>query len=134
MTFEEGTLVEWLDVLLGLQEIWKQKMANGPSNHAAMVAAILKGESKTAFNAALEDARVDPDDNGEQLLLHNDHIKTALKAVRTIFFPYCVLEIQKLWIQCIIIQPVELLTRSMAAAITKINNSLPLFPLVEPWH
>jgi hypothetical protein len=60
-TFEEGTPQEWMDVLTGLREIWKQNSVNGPTDRAATVAAILKGDSLTAFETALEDARVDPD-------------------------------------------------------------------------
>ena len=128
-TFEEGTPAEWLDVLLGLREIWRQNTVNGPSDREATVAAILKGESKTAFDAALEDARLNPDDEGEHLALSTEHIEEALKAVTTIVFPHRALEIQKLWMQRNMRKPAELSTRGTAAAITKINNSLPLFPL-----
>ena len=128
-TFEEGTPEEWLDVLLGLKEIWRQNGVNGPSDREATVAAILKGESRTAFDAALEDARADPGNGGEQVPLTIEHIEIALKAVTTVVFPHRALEIQKLWMQRSMRKPAELSTRSTAAAITKINNSLPLFPL-----
>ena len=61
-------------------------MVNGPSNHVVTVVAILKGESKTAFNAVLEDARVDPNDNRAELPLHTDHIETALRVVTILLF------------------------------------------------
>ena len=94
-----------------------------------MVRAILKGDSRTAFNAALEDACVDPNNNAAQLNLANEHIKTAIKAVTTIVFHHRALEVQKLWMQHIMRKPGDLSTRNTAAAITKINNSLLLFPL-----
>ena len=129
LTSDDGTPSEWLDVLVGVREIWLQNSVNGPSDRAATVRAILKGDSRTAFDAALEDARVDPNNNAEQLNLTNEHIETALKAVTTIVFPHRALEVQKLWMQRLMRKPAELSTRNTAAAITKINNSLPLFPL-----
>ena len=53
-TFEEGTPQEWMDVLTGLKEIWKQNSVNGPTDRAATIAAILKGDSRIAFDTALE--------------------------------------------------------------------------------
>ena len=46
-----------------MKEIWKQNTVNGPTDRAATIVAILKGDSLTAFTTALEDARVDPDPN-----------------------------------------------------------------------
>jgi hypothetical protein len=71
-TFEEGTPQEWMDVLSGLREIWKQNSVNGPTDCAATVAAILKGDSLTAFETALEDARMDPEDFNEAPLAMDD--------------------------------------------------------------
>ena len=132
LTFEEGTPSEWLDVLVGVREIWLQNSVTGPSDRVATVRAILKGDSRTAFDAALDDARVNPDNNAAQVALSNDHIEVALKAVTTIVFPFRALEVQKLWMQRIMRKPADLSTRLTAAAITKINNSLPLFPLGMP--
>ena len=70
---------------------------NGPTNRADTIAAILKGDSITAFNLALEDARVDPDPNagGVPLLTTVEHIETALKAVAEVVIPFQALETPK---------------------------------------
>ena len=60
-TFEEGNPQEWMDVLTGLREIWRQNSVTGPTDQAATVTAILKGDALSTFETALEDARHDPD-------------------------------------------------------------------------
>jgi hypothetical protein len=90
---------------------------------------LLKGESLTAFDTALENVWVDPDPNLQALvLLTVDHIGQAIDNVATAVFPHCALKIQKLWMNRGMRKPYDLPTRKKAAAITKINNSLPLFP------
>jgi hypothetical protein len=95
------------------------------------IRALLKGESLTAFNTTLEDVRVDPNPNVQALVpLTVDHIGQAVDNVATAVFPHCPLKIQKLWMsQGMRKKPYNLSTRKTAAAIAKINNSLPLFPL-----
>ena len=80
---------------------------NGPTNRADTIAAILKGDSITAFNLALEDARVDPDPNagGVPLLTPVEHIETALKAVAEVVIPFQALETQKQWMTCSMKKP-----------------------------
>jgi hypothetical protein len=83
-----------------------------------------------AFDTALEDVRVDPNPNVQALVpLTVDHIGQAMDSVATAVFPHRALEIQKLWMNQGMRKPYNLLTRKTAAAITKINISLPLFPL-----
>ena len=128
-TFEEGTPSEWIEVLQGVREIWKQNGVNGPSDRAATLAAILKGESKTCFDASLDDARINPDDEENPFDLSIEHVLLVMKGVTNVVFPHRSLEIQKLWMTRAMRKPAELTTRKTAAAITKINNVLPLFPL-----
>ena len=47
-----------MEVLAGLKEIWRQNLVNSSTDRAATVAAIIRGDSLTAFETALEDARV----------------------------------------------------------------------------
>jgi hypothetical protein len=47
-------------------------------------------------------------------------------------FPHCALEIQKLWMVQGMKKLYNLSTQKTAAAITKINNCLPVFPLGSP--
>jgi hypothetical protein len=58
-TFDEGTPQEWMELLTGLHKIWQHNSVNGAHDHAATVAAVLKGNSQTAFEAAIEDAWLD---------------------------------------------------------------------------
>jgi hypothetical protein len=55
-------------------------------------------------------------------------VDAALTAVATTVFPHRALEIQRLWMNRGMRKPYKLTTRNTAAAITQINNALPLFP------
>ena len=44
-TFDERTPQDWMDVLTGIREIWKQNSVNAPTDQAATIMAILKGDS-----------------------------------------------------------------------------------------
>ena len=124
--FDEGTAQQWIDVLHDLKEIWKQNSIQEGSDQAATIRVIVKGESITAFEAALEDARLD--ENGVEQPMTEDHVQQALDAVSATVFPHRALEIQKLWMNRRMYKPTELSTRQTAAAINRLNNSLPLFP------
>jgi hypothetical protein len=90
----------------------------------------MKGKSLTAFDTALEDVQADPNPNVQALVpLTVDHIGQAMDNIAMAVFPHCALKSQKLWMNQGMRKPYNLSTRKMAAAITKINNSLPLFPL-----
>jgi hypothetical protein len=60
------------------------------------VAAVLKDDSRIAFEAAIEDAWTDP--NAAALIsLTADHVEESLCAVTTIVFPFGTLVTQKQW-------------------------------------
>jgi hypothetical protein len=131
--FEEGSPQQWIDLIWDLEEIWTQKSVNGPSDHRLTIRALLKGKSLTAFKTALEDVRVDPDPNFNALqALTIKHIGRAMDQVSNAVFPHRALEIQKLWMVQGMKKTYNLLTRKTAAAISKINNCLPFFPLGSP--
>jgi hypothetical protein len=82
------------------------------------------------FDTALEDVRVDPDPNVQAPLpLTLEHIINLMDQVADAVFPHCALEIQKLWINRGMRKPIDMTTCKTAAAIMKIKNSLPPFPL-----
>jgi hypothetical protein len=131
--FEEGTPQQWIDLIHDAEEIWMQNSVNGPLDRTSMIHPLLKGKSLTAFDTALEDVRVAPGPNVQALVpLTLDHIGDTMDQVATAVFPHCALEIQKLWMNRGMRKPFDLSTCKTAAAITKINNSLPLFPLGSP--
>ena len=125
--FEEGTPQEWIDLLRDFEEIWTQNSMNGPTDRASTIRALIRGESAIAFEAALQDARSEGEP-GDLAAMTVEHIQVALKAVTTEVFPHRALEIQKLWMNRRMFKPAELTTRQTAAAINRLNNSLPLFP------
>ena len=125
--FEEGTPQQWIDVIKDINEIWTQNSINGPTDRTATIRALFKGESLTAFDTALEDARVSPMEE-QPLVLTNEHIQAALDQVATTVFPHRALETQRLWMTRGMKKPYDLSTRKTAAAISRINSCLPLFP------
>jgi hypothetical protein len=126
-TFDKGTPQEWMELLTSLREIWQQNSVNGAHDRAATVAAVLKGNSRIAFEAAIEDARTDP--NAAALIpLMADHVEESLWAVTTIVFPFCALETQKQWMNRYMKKPFDLSAKMMSTALSRINNYLPSFP------
>ena len=125
--FEEGTAQQWIDLLQDLKEIWRQNGISEGSDQAATVRSLIKGESTTSFEAALEERR-GLNEAGEELPISEENVKDALEAVSSTVFPHRALEIQKLWMNRKMYKPVELTARQTAAAITRLNNSLPVLP------
>jgi hypothetical protein len=126
--FEEGDPQEWMDVLTGVQEIWRQNSVNGPHDRAATITALLKGDSLSAFETAMEDARADPEDPGNPFELTTEHVDAAISSVSNIVFPFRALETQKLWMNRSMKKPADMSSRMTMAAMTKVNNYLPQFP------
>jgi hypothetical protein len=112
-------------------QVWNSssEQVNPGEYHLRMIARMV-GKSLTAFDTALEDVRVDPNPNVQALVpLTVDHIGQAMDNVATAVFPHRALEIQKLWMNQGMRKPYDLSTCKTVAAMTKINNSLTLFPL-----
>ena len=57
-----------------------------------------------------------------------DDINKALSYVALSIFAHCALKIQRLWMTRGMKKTYDMLFRQVAALISKINNSLPLFP------
>jgi hypothetical protein len=132
-TFEEGSPQEWMDLLLNLKEIWKQNAVVEPTDQAATISAILKGDTLTAFETALEDARNPEDGIDDELVdMTLEHIESSLRSVTEIVFPFRALETQKQWLTRYFKKPYELSTQKTAAALSRLNNYLPSFPLGTP--
>jgi hypothetical protein len=114
-------------LLTGLHKTWQQNSVNGAHDCAATVAAVLKGNSFIAFEAAIEDAWTDP--NAAALIpLMAHHVKESLCAVTTIVFPFRALETQKQWMNKYMKKPYDLSAKMMSTALSCINNYLPSFP------
>jgi hypothetical protein len=86
-----------MEVITGLKEIWAQNSITEPTDMSNTALAILKGDSLTSYEAAMEDNRTDPDDKSIMVPMTEQHIDDALHAVTNQIFPYCALETQKQW-------------------------------------
>ena len=75
-----------------LREIWKQNSIEEGSDRAATVRSLVKGESTTAFEAALEE--VTTNEGAEDQSISADDVEKELEAVATTLFPHRALEIQ----------------------------------------
>jgi hypothetical protein len=129
-TFELGSPQEWLDVIARVQEVWRQNSVTGPHDRAGILAALLKGDALTAFEAALNDARINPDANNIALIqMTTEHMEKAIREVTQTVFPHRALETQKLWMGSYMKKPTNMTMKNCNAALSRINNCLPLFPL-----
>jgi hypothetical protein len=126
--FEEGTPQMWIDLVKDMTEIWTQNSMGGGTDRASTVRALIRGESLTAFEAALQlVARTDA--TGIEVDITVKHVTTSLVAVADTVFPHRSMETQKLWMNRSMFKPRAMTTRITWAAISRINNVLPLFPI-----
>jgi hypothetical protein len=126
--FDDGTPYQWILFRRELEEIWRQNTVTSASDRVALISAILKNESLTAFEVALEDVKKDEDTGTVATATTLEHVNAALAAVATTIFPHRALEIQKRWMNRGMKKPYDLPTRRTAAAIARLNNCLPIFP------
>jgi hypothetical protein len=124
--FDEGTPQQWVELLRDLQEIWKQNAVSTGSDQTATVRAVVRGESLTTFEVALNELLLDDDGNLDRI--SPEDVQKALGAVTATVFPHRALETHKRWMNKAMFKPGDLNTRQMAAAINRMNNALPLFP------
>jgi hypothetical protein len=80
-TFEEGDPQQWMEVITGLKEIWAQNAITVPTDMSNTAMAILKGDSLTSYETAMEDNCTDPDDKSLMVPMTEQHIDNALLAV-----------------------------------------------------
>ena len=124
--FEEGSPQQWLDLLHDVKIVWTQNGLSKPNDRVACLLAVLRGESRTAFEAALEEITID--DEGRKVPMTNEDVDLALREVGKNVFPRRALELQRLWMLRYMRKPKSLSIRKTVNAITKMNNALPLFP------
>ncbi len=128
--FNEGTVHEWITTRHALQEIWTQNNNTDGTDRSATVRALLRGESLTVFNASMEELENPTDAQGIRTTANvtADMVATALGLVAETVFPHRALMTQKVWMRRAMRKPKELSFRKTAAAVGRLNNSLPLFP------
>jgi hypothetical protein len=126
--FDEGDPQEWMDVITGLREIWAQNSIMVPTDMSNTVVALLKGESLTAYEAAVEDKRTNPDDKTLMVPMTIKHIDDSLLAVSNIVLPYLALETQKQWMSKYIRKLYNMGVKQFTTSMSRINNYILYFP------
>jgi hypothetical protein len=101
-----------MEVITGLKEIWAQNSIMALTDMLNTAVAILKGDSLTSYEAAMEDNCTNPEDKSLMVTMTEQHIDNALLAVTNQIFPYCALETQKQW-----------MSKSMQGNLTKWEQS-----------
>jgi hypothetical protein len=130
-TFEEGDPQQWIEVITGLKEIWAQNSITAPTDMSNTVVAILKGDSLTSYETAMEDNCTNPEDEFLVMVpMTEQHIDDALLAVTSQIFPYCALETQKQWMSKYARKPYEMGAKQFVTSMSRINNYIPFFPNV----
>jgi hypothetical protein len=127
-TFEEGDPQQWMEVITRLKEIWAQNSITVRTYMSNTAMAILKGDSLTPYEAAMEDNRTDPDDKSLMVPMTEQHIDNALLAVTNQIFPYCALKTQKQWMSKYTRKPYEMGAKQFVISMSRINNYIPFFP------
>jgi hypothetical protein len=125
--FEEGTPQMWIDLIRDITEIWTQNSMTGGMDRASTVRALIRGESLTVVEAALQTARTGGADKVEAAIMQ-EHVMTSMDAVTATVFPHRALQTQRLWMNRSMYKPRAMTMRIISAAIGCINNALLLFP------
>jgi hypothetical protein len=127
-TFEEGDPQQWMEVITGLKEIWAQNSITVLTDMSNTAVALLKGDSLTSYEAAMEDNCTDPDDESFMVPMTEQHIDGALLAATNQIFPYRALETQKQWLSNYTRKPYEMGAKQFVILMSRINNYILFFP------
>jgi hypothetical protein len=127
-TFDKGDPLQWMDVITGLREIWAQNSITVLTDMSNTVVALLKGDSLTAYEAAMEDNRTDPEDETLMVPMTIEHIDNSLLAVTSTVFPYCALKTQKQWMSKYVRKPYHMGAKQFTTSMSRINNYILYFP------
>ena len=90
--FNSGSPQEWINVIHDVKDIWRQNVVTRPADQAGVVTAILRSDTLTNFENALEEARRQPDaiglEGADPILspLSPEHINLALDEVAKLVF------------------------------------------------
>jgi hypothetical protein len=126
-TFEEGDPQQWMEVITRLKEIWAQNSITAPTDMLNTAVALLKGNSLTSYEAAMEDNRSNLEDNPLMVPMTEQHINNALLAVTSQIFPYRTLETQKQWMSKYARKPDEMGVKQFVTSMSRIHNYILYF-------
>jgi hypothetical protein len=132
-TFEEGDPQQWMEVITGLKEIWAQNLITVPMDMWNTAMAILKGDSLTSYETAMEDNHTNPEDKSLMVPMTEQHINDALLAVTNQMFPYHALKTQKQWMSKYKRKPYKMGAKQFVTSMSRINNYFPFFPKMQQY-
>jgi hypothetical protein len=127
-TFEEGDPQQWMEVITGLKEILAQNLITVPMDMSNTQMAILKGDSLTLYETAMEDNRTTLDDKSLMVPMTEQHIDDALLAATNQIFPYCALKTQKQWMSKYARKLYKMGAKNFVMSMSRINNYISFFP------
>ena len=108
----------------------EQNAITALTDRLATVRTILRGNSLTSFETAVDEVKTVVADDGStsMVALTVVHVEVALAEVAKEVFPHRALDIQRAWMRRGIHKPGHMNFRRLASAVIRINNALPLFP------
>ena len=106
-------------------EVWTQNSIITPVGRMTVIKALLRGESLTAFETSVVDNSLDED--GVEIVLTMEILTKAMTEVTKTIFGHRALENQRDWMRKYLKKPHGLSTRMTSAALSRLNNCLPLF-------
>jgi hypothetical protein len=127
-TFDEGDPQQWMEVITRLKEIWAQNSILELTDMSNTAVAILKGDSLTSYEAAMEDYRTNPDEESLMVPMTEQHIDDALLAVTNQIFPYRALETKNQWMSKYARKPYKMGAKQFIISMSWINNYILFFP------
>jgi hypothetical protein len=117
-----------MEVITRLKEIWAQNSITALTDMSNTMVALLKGDSLTSYEAAMEDNRTDLEDKSLMVPMTEQHINNALLVVTYQIFPFCALETQKQWMSKYSRKPYKMGAKLFVVSMSRINNYIPFFP------
>jgi hypothetical protein len=117
-----------MEVITGLKEILAQNSITEPTDMSNTAVAILKGDSLTSYEAAMEDKCTNPEDKSLMVPMTEQHIHDSLLAVTNQIFPYRALKTQKQWMSKYARKPYKMGAKQFVISMSRTNNYIPFFP------
>jgi hypothetical protein len=126
-TFDKGYPQQWIDVITSLREIWAKNSITVLTDMSNTVVVLFKGDSLTAYEAAMEDNRTDPEGKTLMVPMTIEHIDNSLLAVTNIVFLYCTLKTQKQCMSKSVRKSFNMGVKQFTTLMSRINNYIPYF-------
>jgi hypothetical protein len=115
-----------MEVITGLKEIWAQNLITAATDISNTAVALLKGDSLTSYEAAMEGNCTCPEDKSLMVPMTEQHIDNALLAVTNQIFPFGAVETQKQWMSKYVRKSYKMGAKQFVTLMSRINY-IPFF-------